>query len=103
MHETYSSCINPDHASLPGHFPGRPVVPGVVLLTELQVALCARLGRNCHITAIEAVKFNRPLLPGQEFSIGLQLSDGSARFTMEHQGQTIAGGKIRFAASGDKA
>ena len=28
-----------DHPALPGHFPGRPIVPGVVILDHVQQAI----------------------------------------------------------------
>jgi len=31
--------IRRDHPSLPGHFPGNPVVPGVVILEEVLEAI----------------------------------------------------------------
>ena len=31
--------IHADHPSLPGHFPGAPLVPGVVILDEVIAAL----------------------------------------------------------------
>ena len=36
--------IDPDHPCLPGHFPGRPVVPGVVVLDRVVEALEATHG-----------------------------------------------------------
>ncbi len=52
------------HPCLPGHFPGRPVVPGVVLLDEVfGLVLAGRPGAR--IAAIETVKFLAPVLPGQ--------------------------------------
>ena len=32
-------CVAPTHPSLPGHFPGQPVVPGVVILDAVQAAI----------------------------------------------------------------
>jgi len=56
--------IGPDHPCLPGHFPGRPVVPGVVLLDEvLTSVLAAHPGRRA--SGLPSVKFTRPVLPGQ--------------------------------------
>ena len=37
-------CIAPSHPSLPGHFPGQPVVPGVVILDAVQQAIEAAVG-----------------------------------------------------------
>ena len=54
-----------------GHFPGRPLVPGVIL-TEgaAQTAGIAAGGGSYHLSAIRQMKFIRPVLPDSvvEFS-----------------------------------
>jgi 3-hydroxymyristoyl/3-hydroxydecanoyl-(acyl carrier protein) dehydratase len=40
----HSFRIEPDHPALDGHFPGRPVVPGVVLLDEALAAVAREAG-----------------------------------------------------------
>src|SRR6266576_5807777 len=62
--------IDADHPSLPGHFPGTPIVPGVVILDEILAALTEWRGGS-HVTAIRAVKFLAPLKPQQPFTICL--------------------------------
>ena len=54
--------IGADHPALPGHFPGRPVVPGVVLLDEVLACLPpdARL---------VTVKFTAPVGPQTEVEV----------------------------------
>jgi 3-hydroxyacyl-[acyl-carrier-protein] dehydratase len=60
--------IRADHPSLPGHFPGAPLVPGVVILDEVLAAV--RDSRTeCELTAIRRVKFLYPLKPDQAFTI----------------------------------
>ncbi|PYI54096.1 MAG: hydroxymyristoyl-ACP dehydratase, partial [Verrucomicrobia bacterium] len=56
--------IGPDHPSLPGHFPGTPIVPGVVILDEIVAAL-TEWRKDSHLTVIRAVKFLVPLRPEQ--------------------------------------
>ncbi len=62
--------IDAGHPSLPGHFPGTPIVPGVVILDEILAAL-TEWRAGSHVTAIRAVKFLAPLKPQQPFTICL--------------------------------
>src|SRR6266702_7902328 len=62
--------ISADHPSLPGHFPGAPLVPGVVILDEVLAAL-AEWREGCQLIVIRAVKFLVPLKPEQPFTICL--------------------------------
>lgn len=69
------------HPALPGHFPGQPLVPGVILLE--QVALALRAWRGQRLGRVLEAKFVAPLLPEQ--TARLQLS-----------GEAAGGARIRF-------
>ena len=60
-----------DHPALPGHFPGRPVVPGVVVLDRVIEAIEAGHGPLPPLR-LPQVKFLHPLLPGQAAQIRLE-------------------------------
>ena len=62
--------IRADHPTLPGHFPGAPLVPGVVILDEVLSAL-AEWRHDSQLTEIRMVKFLAPLHPEQAFTISL--------------------------------
>lgn len=60
--------IPPEHPALAGHFPGNPIVPGVVLLDEVAYAL--KLSQpDIHLSGMPSVKFLSPLLPGEPCDI----------------------------------
>lgn len=63
--------IDHQHPSLPGHFPGNPVVPGVVILDEVLHAL-TQWQKNVKVAGFNTVKFIQPLLPGETFTISLE-------------------------------
>jgi 3-hydroxyacyl-[acyl-carrier-protein] dehydratase len=63
--------ISSDHPSLPGHFPGQPIVPGVVILDEVSAAL-SEWRPDSRLTGLRAVKFLVPLEPEQPFTISLR-------------------------------
>ena len=50
--------IHADHPSLPGHFPGAPLVPGVVILDEVVAAL-AEWRQNSQLSGIRMRKVSR--------------------------------------------
>ena len=60
-----------DHPSLPGHFPGRPVVPGVVLLDLAAQAARRAFGLGPMQRVLRA-KFTAPVLPTQEVALRLR-------------------------------
>lgn len=60
----YSFTIAKSHPSLEGHFPGNPVVPGVVILDEI-INIVTSIKPDSSIAGIPMVKFTHPLLPGQ--------------------------------------
>ncbi len=86
-----SFTIDAEHPVLPGHFPGAPVVPGVVILDEVLAAIGA--GPEAPRT-IAWVKFARPLLPGQRAEITWTRSAAYVRFTVTHAGHELARGQL---------
>jgi 3-hydroxymyristoyl/3-hydroxydecanoyl-(acyl carrier protein) dehydratase len=86
-----------DHPCLPGHFPGRPVVPGVVILDHVLAAI-ERVHGPCAALHWPQVKFVRPLLPGETATIVLEGAvDGALRwkFRVLRDGAPIASGEVR--------
>src|SRR6185295_15392625 len=53
----YRGCIRRDHPAIAGHFPGYPIVPGALLLTELLHALESTVGQNGRVLELSSVKF----------------------------------------------
>jgi len=85
--------IPADHPSLPGHFPGRPLVPGVVVLERVVEAIETTHGALGPLR-LPQVKFLQPLLPGESARIEL---DGAAprwRFRVLRDATLIASGEI---------
>jgi 3-hydroxymyristoyl/3-hydroxydecanoyl-(acyl carrier protein) dehydratase len=60
-----SLSIAADHPAYAGHFPGRPILPGVVLLDAALHALAALHGLAAASGQIKAAKFLSPVSPGE--------------------------------------
>ena len=69
-----------DLAFLDGHFPGFPVVAGVVQVHFAMRALEQLLGEAPALEALEELKFHAVLTPGQEAILRVELREDGARF-----------------------
>lgn len=63
MPATFDFCVPVDHPALPGHFPGRPIVPGVLLLDEVMSWLNRSGGFR--VAKLCEVKFLAAMHPGE--------------------------------------
>lgn len=85
--------ISPEHPALPGHFPGRPIVPGALLLARVCRAVTAAYG--CPVKAVPAAKFLAPLRPAERFEIRLERAGNDVvRFRVVRGETAIAGGSV---------
>lgn len=89
--------VSEDHACFAGHFSGRPIVPGVVLLHWAVTELARWQERALEIAELEALKFRRPLLPGETFDLRLAPASAAKSFSFEmfDAAGPICSGRIR--------
>ncbi len=81
-------CIPADHPALPGHFPGTPIVPGVVLLDHVLQAIQAHFG--CRLLSIASVKFLQPVLPDDVVDLEIRISPVAAEHRAHFRGVRAA-------------
>jgi 3-hydroxyacyl-[acyl-carrier-protein] dehydratase len=89
--------IGASHPSLAGHFPGHPVVPGVVILGEIMSAIREMTRESIEFSGMPAAKFMSPLNPGEPLTIKLdQKGKGTMEFTCTSGTRLIASGCLQF-------
>lgn len=100
MSEQYQATfvVPPDHPSLPGHFPGTPVVPGVVVLDHVLQASQQWQGRRLSARGLKQVKFHSPLLPGQRADVSLEIDATALTFRVTRDDQPVAQGTFTLDA-----
>jgi 3-hydroxymyristoyl/3-hydroxydecanoyl-(acyl carrier protein) dehydratase len=87
--------IPSDHPALPGHFPGHPVVPGVVLLDRVAAAIERSAGAR--LARIGAVKFLAPLRPDEEAELTVVRDGSRVRFRVDRGDLPIMSGEGEIA------
>jgi predicted LPLAT superfamily acyltransferase len=81
-----------DHPALPGHFPGRPLVPGALLLDAVLTIVVAAVSGTA-LAGLARVKFLAPVLPGQELEVRCgEPTSGRVGFVCRREGATAIEG-----------
>lgn len=110
-HPASTFTIPHDHPCLPGHFPGRPIVPGVVVLDRVLAAIEALYGPPGPLR-MPQVKFAQPLLPGEEARIELEAVEAEPRsdvaparwrFRVLRDERLVASGEVRAVDDRDRS
>jgi len=88
-----------EHPSLPGHFPGHPIVPGVVLLDLVFGAIRTELGGATTLIAIVSAKFLRAVAPDTRVDVHIKfVADETgrwkARFSASHANEPALEGSF---------
>jgi 3-hydroxyacyl-[acyl-carrier-protein] dehydratase len=107
--------VREDEWYLAGHFPGRPIMPGVLMVEALaQTGAVAVLseeenrGKLALFAGIDGVRFKRLVMPGDELELVCELERvrgpigrGKARATVD--GELAVRGTLTFAVSEEPA
>jgi 3-hydroxymyristoyl/3-hydroxydecanoyl-(acyl carrier protein) dehydratase len=84
-----------DHPAYAGHFPGRPILPGVALLAEVMHEVGRSTGRGADRWTIASAKFLQPVTPGTSLTLVQSPSaGGGVRFEVRAAGGIVASGTL---------
>jgi 3-hydroxyacyl-[acyl-carrier-protein] dehydratase len=101
---TITLTIGAEHPALAGHFPGAPIVPGVLLLDEMLRAVEAQGGAAGAGWRIGTAKFLKPVRPGEMLTLQHEaLPNGSVRFSVLRAGEPVAHGVLIPASAAAQA
>jgi 3-hydroxymyristoyl/3-hydroxydecanoyl-(acyl carrier protein) dehydratase len=91
-----------DHPAAQGHFPGNPIIPGAVLLSETVRMIEAALGRSLSPLRIGRAKFPHPARPGDQLHVTFTDIPGAIRFECAVGAKTVLAGEVECSASSIK-
>lgn len=95
MNDVTQWIVPVDHPAFAGHFPGTPILPGVVLLDMAMHVIAISAGTGPDACEISAVKFLGLVRPGDRLEIRHnRVAGGAIRFDIVAGMRKIAGGNI---------
>lgn len=83
-----------DHPAAQGHFPGNPIIPGAVLLSEVLRAVGAGLGADLSRCRVSSAKFPTPSRPGDRVEIEISTSRTGLALVCSAAGRTVLKAEI---------
>jgi len=96
-----SKCVTVNEPFFPGHFPGHPVMPGVLIIEAMaQVGAILMLSampdrdeKLVYFTGIDNAKFRRPVVPGDVLTMTLTVKRLRSTVCLMH-GEAVVDGKL---------
>jgi 3-hydroxymyristoyl/3-hydroxydecanoyl-(acyl carrier protein) dehydratase len=80
-----------------GHFPGNPIVPGVLILEAMAqavayLAMRENPGAEVFLTGVDRARFRKPVRPGDEIELVVRI-EGERMGILRARGEARVGGK----------
>ena len=94
MNDVATLVVPASHPIFAGHFPGRPIVPAVMLLDWVLREAGARAGCAVETLAVREAKFLEPLLPDERAELGVDLTNVRMPFRVLRAGRAIVTGLL---------
>jgi 3-hydroxyacyl-[acyl-carrier-protein] dehydratase len=99
MHLETRFVVAPDHPAFAGHFPGNPIVPGVLLLDAAvhavqQARALEAGGAAAQACQISAAKFLSPVGPGETLTMSCSPGAGGLHFEIRSGARKVATGTL---------
>ncbi len=94
-----SFTVPADHPVFAGHFPGRPVLPAVMLLDIVIEAAASSAGAPIVIAGVSRAKFMAPLAPGDRAQIRLKRLAERLEFEVNRGSERVAKGVLQLRAA----
>ena len=95
-----------DHPCFPGHFPGQPILPGVLLLERVMSLAQTSLARSLDECTVYNIKFLASVAPGDVLDVQLASTNSNEyRFTVRicqaggAEGVLACSGQLRLASA----
>lgn len=104
-------CVSYNEPFFQGHFPGEPVMPGVLIIEALAQAgavavlsLPENKGKTAYFAAIQSAKFKRKVIPGDVLMLEVEIikqkgTIGIGKATATVDGKTAVQAELTFAVS----
>ena len=104
-----TKCVTVNELYFEGHFPGNPIMPGVLILEALAQAASAMFlsaplyeGKNAYFLGIDKAKFRNAVRPGHTLKLAISVSRatgkaGKCRGAAFVEGQLCAEAEMTFA------
>ncbi|HUK32218.1 MAG TPA: 3-hydroxyacyl-ACP dehydratase FabZ, partial [Candidatus Acidoferrum sp.] len=93
--------ILPSEPYFKGHFPGNPIMPGVLIIEALAQTgaflllhdLENRENKLLYFVAVDAARFRRPVVPGDQLHLAVKVLSWRSEFYKMH-GEARVGGEL---------